>query len=69
VYRIEDYHHHTDRYYSSVQLTQNWTTENVSTHFAFSLYALVPQTFWEKQVTQWLGRHLTTYDVLAENRM
>jgi hypothetical protein len=44
----DDYHLFTDRYYSSVELAQEWTIENVSTHFAFSLYALVAPTFRAK---------------------
>jgi hypothetical protein len=32
---FEDYHHFTDRYYSSVSWLKNWTIENVKTHLAF----------------------------------
>jgi hypothetical protein len=39
--------------------------ENVSTHFAFPIYALVAQNFQAKYFTQWLSRHLKTPLVLA----
>jgi hypothetical protein len=51
VVSIQDYHLFTDRYYSSFELAQYWTNENESTHFVFSLYALVAPMFRAKQFT------------------
>jgi hypothetical protein len=61
----EDYHHFTDRYYSSVELTQELDIENVRTHFAFYIYALVAPILGAKHFTSWLGRHLKTPLVLV----
>jgi hypothetical protein len=47
----EDYNLFTDRYYSSIELAQKLDNQKRSTHFAFSLYALIAPTFRAKAAT------------------
>jgi hypothetical protein len=47
---FEDCHLFTDRYIAVLSWPKNWTIENVSKDFVFSLYALVGANFWSKTV-------------------